>query len=761
MIRLRGATTHNLRSVDIDLPVGELTVVTGVSGSGKSSLVFDTLHAEGRRRYLQALDVGGGALRRPPVQAIEGLPPTLALRQHERSPGSDQSLSDVSGVGEVLAVLMARLGVQHDPESGDPIVPLTHDQIARTLMTQPENTRLLVEAPLLPDSDADLPALLNEVRRAGFARIRMGGQVMRLDDLTANTPLNSDVRVVVDRLKLSQDSRSRLSEALRTAGQAGRGVIVAVLPDSEQVFVDRPFSLHSRRTFPPITPASFSRRGRGQCPGCGGSGITEEALCTDCSGVGLSEASRHIRLDGVRWSDVMQRSLTELSRWLGTLDFPDGVDVLAADLQHRLQTLTTLQLGGLTLGRPAKALSAGEWQRVRLAHLLGAPLAGVLYVLDEPTAGLADDVVDCVIEVIHTLVSGGNTVVAVSHREAVVRSAHQLIDMGPGAGELGGAVLFAGAAEEHRGATPTADWLAGRLQWPNPAPSTSSTAFRVAELCVRQIGPVDVELAHRGLTVVTGPSGSGRATIVQAVAQAIRDADSVQARVESPVDIERVLEVDRRRSGSNRSMVATFVGLWDVLRDLLAATTEARIRGLTAGTFSLNVKGGRCEACKGQGELRIDLGLLPPVFVPCEVCASQRFQEDVLGVRWKGLSAAGLLQLTASEAHAHLAGHPRLERILRGLMDVGLGYVRLGQSTLSLSGGEAARLRLAKELGRSVRGVSDAVIIMDAPTRALHPHDRIAMIRLLQRLSTESIGVLVSSVDPRVLAVASRVLSLG
>lgn len=754
-IRLRGATIHNLQAVDLDFPIGALTVVTGVSGSGKSSLVFDTLHAEGQRRYLQALSLGGGVLRRPPVDLLEGLPPTVALRQHERRPGADLRLSEVTELGELLAVLFARMGIQHDPVTGEAIRPVSHDQIIADLLHAEDDARLLIEAPVLPSPGASMAGLLDEVARAGFSRVRHGGRVVRVDEMGGDPAFDPDLRIVVDRMKRRAGVRPRLAEALRTAGTAGRGVIVAVLPNQERTFVDRPFSLSSGRTFPALTPSLFSRRGRGGCPICGGAGIIDGEACAACGGVGLDEAARFVRLGDRSWGELAGLPLAELAGWLDVLAVPVGVDAMVADMVDRLRSLVTLRLGHLSLGRLAATLSGGEWQRVRLGRLVGAPLAGVLYVMDEPTAGLAEDVVPAVIEVIEGVVERGNTVIAVSHREALVRRAHRVVELGPGAGEAGGKLLYSGPVESLGPGSPTGDWLAGRL---HPAASTQAGGAGVLPLSIPQ-WPASVDgLALQHLTAVTGPAGSGRSSLLRAVAGVVRGSQADQA---SSLGIERVLEVDRRRTGSKRSTVATFVGVWNVVRELLAATTEARIRGLTPTAFSLAVGGGRCEACKGQGETKVDLGALPPVWLVCEVCDGRRFQQDVLGVRWKGHSAADLLALPASVAHPLLAGHPRLDRTLRSLVDVGLGYVSLGQSTASLSGGEAARLRLARELGRSVRGIADALIVVDEPTAGLHPVDARATVELLLRLVEAGGTLLVSAGDPQLLAVAHRVVRLG
>lgn len=748
-LRVHGARAHNLRDVTIEAPLGGLTVVTGVSGSGKSSLAFDTIHTEGRRRYLEALSASDGSLRRPPVDAIEGLPPTLALRQHTKAPSARETLGMAVEAEAVLGVVFARAGVQHDPETGEEVRPVPHDLIVKELMGVPEGSRLLIEAPLLPSADADPAILLDEIRRAGFSRVRTGGRMVRVDDVAVGGAVDPELRVVIDRIRMAPDRRPRVSEALRTAGAAGRGVIVAVIGHEERVFVDRPFSLGTRRTFPDLTPALFSASGLGRCPTCGGAGTVDEAVCPDCGGARLREEARHVRWQGRTLPELLAIPVGELAPMLRAGRGDPRVDAALDDALGRIGALVDLGLGHLPLDRRLPALSGGEWRRVRLARLFGAELSGVLYVLDEPTAGLAADAVAPVLDVLDAVKARGNTLLVVSHREALVRRADRVIDLGPGAGEAGGRLLYQGAPEGLEGLdSPTGRWLAGTL----PAPELDAAPDRrtVEVTGLPKVGSLSLALGQ--VTVITGPGGAGASTLLAALER--QGAEGL-----GPLD--RVLSVDEARTGSHRSLVATFVGAWSVLRELLAATTEAKIRGLSASHFSLATSGGRCEACKGQGEIRVDLGLLPPVWLPCEVCDGRRFHEDVLDIRWKGHSAARLLDLEAVAAWRLLAGHPKLDRTLRGLVDVGLGYVPLGQSTGSLSGGEAARLRLARELGRSRRGVEDALVLVDGPTDGLHPADARAQVELLHHLAAAGATVVTASHDPLVVTTARHVVRLA
>lgn len=757
---VRGAREHNLRGLNLRLPGSGLTVVTGVSGSGKSSLVFDTLYAEGRRRYVEALGLAASGLRRPSVDAIDGLPPTIALRQHDRAPGPHDTVGDLTGISALLGVVWARAGVQHDPQTDEAIRPTPHDRIVADLLALPEGTRLLVEAPLLPDPGAQLPALLAEIRRAGFSRIRLHGQVVRLDEVPASATLDPDLRVVVDRLKIAVARRPRIAEALRLAGAAGRGVIVAHLPEGERTYVDRPFSLSTRTTFPDLRPAAFSWRGIGRCPRCDGTGVVEGQDCPVCQGERLRLSSRYVRYRSHSLPGALARPIDALRELLDLPDEDPAVELALVDVRTRLDRLRGLGLGALPLSRRAATLSGGEGQRLRLARAVGQDLTGVLYLLDEPTAGLAPSLVPAVIDLIRSLCDRGSAVIAVSHRREVVQAADRVLELGPGGGVQGGDVIFDGTPAALGAAdTPTGRWLADTLPPPEISEEPSGGDVRVGGLRVLAGATRDLVLAAGGVTALTGPPSAGTSATLRALGHLL-DPDA-GVTISPPQAVDRVLRVEPVRTSSSRSIVATFVGVWDVLRELLSSTTEASIRGLTASHFSLATPGGRCEACRGVGEIKVDLGMLPPAWVSCEVCDGRRFQEDLLDITWKGRSAAALLDLPAAEALRLLAGHPRLARQLRALVDVGLGYVPLGQTTRSLSGGEGARLRLAREIARSARGVDGALLLVDGPTDGLHPLDARAMVALLHRLAQAGAVVVTASHDPLVIQSATRAVQIS
>jgi excinuclease ABC subunit A len=762
IIEVRGARQNNLRGIDVDLDPSQLTVLVGRSGSGKSSLAFDTLHAEGQRRYLEALSLRirqtVGSLPRPAVDLITGLPPTVALAQRT-SRASGGTVATRAELALPLRVLFARAGVLHCPTTGEPVVPVAHDTIVADLMSLPEGTRLTLESPVRVTGDGR--GVLDEIARAGFSRVRVDGEVTRLEEVGAVGP-DSDLRIVVDRVRMRADRRDRVHDAVRTAGKAGRGAIIAVAGDEERVYVDRPYSLAADRVLPELRPALFSARGPDRCPVCEGSGTVDDAPCATCGGSGLGEAARAVRLWGRVWNEVQGAPLSEVRDWLLAAPAHEGSAPVREEMVRRLGLLVEVGLADLRLSTPAAWLSTGEDQRLRLTRQVAAELSGVLLVLDEPTAGLDDRHVARVVTLLRRLVDAGNGVVVVSHHPVVVRAADRVLEFGPGPGHRGGSIVFDGDPVALASAdTATGEALRGMPEVEPAAPGRGDIVL--APTTHRGRALPELRLRRGGWTCLVGPSGSGKTAALETISARLREQVDGSQAVSGADGLLRVLDTDGghvRRS--RRSMPATYVGLWDVMRSLLAQTTEGQIRGFDAGTFSLASKGGRCEHCSGQGEQRIELGFLPPVFVPCEVCEGRRFSADVLEVTWKGRNAAELLALTADEAHPLLAGHPGLERSLRALRDVGLGYVALGQPTHTLSGGEARRMKLARELSRAYRrGASDTAFLLDAPAVGLHPADVVVLARLLRRLVGEEATIVTATHDPYLVAMADRVVDLG
>lgn len=767
---VRGARQHTLQDVDLDIPLDQLVVFVGRSGSGKSSMAFDTVHAEGQRRYLEALATrlrdAVGALPRPDVDVVQHLPPTVALPQHQSPPGSHSTVGTMSEVDTLLRVLWGRAGVQHCPVSGEVVQTTAHDHIVEAFASLPEGSRLYVEAPVRVRGDAG--PLLADIARAGFSRVRVAEEVVRLEEVSAEHIGDGDwVHIVIDRVKVAPDRRDRLHDAVRTASRAGIGRVVGVTGDQTLAFTDRPFSFATGEVLPDLSPALFRAPGAHACEACAGLGVADGCPCAACEGTGLGPVARAVTFGGTTLPALAQRPVGEVAEAVASWT-PDALtEPLIREITLRLEALVQGGLGHVTLQRRSASLSTGELQRLRLARQVGAELSGVLFVLDEPTTGLGRTQVAGLLAMLRRMVARGNSLLVVEHHPDVIRAADWVVEFGPGPGRLGGQVIFQGPPAALEAApTPTGAWLrdGAQLTWATHAPTAwldlqgASGANLVGDA---------VRVAVGGLTALVGPSGSGKTALMASLhghlAARWSEAEAPAGTLVGGPALQRVLDVDAASARrSRRSMPATYIGLWDVLRELFAATTEAQVRGMQARTFSLHVPAGRCEGCAGLGVRRIDLQVLPDVDVPCDVCDGRRFASDVLQVRWKGLSAADVLDLSSDEALPILAGHPRLEEALRAMRDVGLGYLPLGQPAHTLSGGEARRLKLARELVRAAkRGAADVVFLLDEPTAGLHPADVGTLYRLLRRLVDEGATVVVATHHAELAAAADHVVHLG
>lgn len=748
MIRIRGAREHNLSAVDLDLPQGRLIVCCGPSGSGKTSLALDTVHAEGRRRYLDALSFGlrlrTGPLPRPAFDSLDGLPPTVAVEQIQPPLGRQDTVGSASQLLDPLRVLFGRAGTLHDPTTGAPLAVTAHDTIVEEILGLPEGTRLHIEAPLFWGGDA--AGSLQEVIRAGFSRVRSGGEVRSVEEILPAQATEVS-HVVVDRIKVGPNRADRVHEAVRVASRVGRGVVEVQTPSGRLSFRQRAIGADGE-PLPELSPRLFRTPGAHGCAACGGSGEQGGEPCTVCDGTGLGPVARAVTWRELTWGEVGRLSVHELSDVLRQGPAGGTFATVVEELDRRLLALLDLDLGHLTLSRAARTLSTGEWQRVRLATHLGARLSGVLFVVDEPESGLDPARVRAVHRALCALRDLGNTVVVVAHHPLLIEQADHVVEFGPGPGPAGGRVVYEGPPHGlQRANTATGRALRGEILLDRTRVEGRGELRVGADLPV-QIG---------AWNLIVGPSGSGKSRALEALVSEL-DGGAGEA-----VGIERVIRADSRAAGGGRrSMPATYVGLWSEVRDLLSATSEAKVRGLEARSFSLAVPGGRCEACEGLGSRRISLDVVPDIEVVCDVCEGRRFSSDVLEVTWKGWSAAEILASTADEAMARLAGHPKLEEPLRALREVGLGYVPLGQPVDTLSGGEQRRLYLARELVRAIRrGAEDTLVVLDDPTAGLHPADVPTLVGLVDRLVGRGATVVMTSHHAPLEAVADRVIRLG
>jgi len=768
-IVLRGATTHNLQGVDLDLAQGELTVFTGVSGSGKSSLAFDTLHAEAWRRYAEVFSPSFRALMemrpRPPFERLEQLPPSLAVSQQLGGTGGPlATLGTLTDTASLLAILFARRSTQHC-EVCDAVLHHTEPQAITTdLSGLPEGSRLLVLAPVLDHGERPAEGLLDVLATAGFARVRAEGRVCRIEEVRGSP---RRLEVVVDRIRVGPDRRERIGEAVRLGLAAGGGRLVAAIGDEDRAYAERPWC-GSCRAFRPVpsTRLLSHRSPVGACPGCQGRGATEDGRCTVCEGARLNPAARALRLGGRSLPELARAPCEALPAWLDVLPEDPGTEPAVEELRRRLAVLERVGLGYLSLDRSGASLSTGELRRARLASVVGSRLSGLLVVLDEPTAGLHPEDTGRLVQVLEALRDEGNTLVVVEHDPQVIAAADRVVDFGPGPGTDGGRVVFDGTAEALATAdTVTGRWLGGREQVPPRPRRPLGPPVEVRGARGRTLQALDLDLPTRALVALTGPSGSGKSTLLldTVVASLEERPDTLEVdRVQAPRPFRRIVRVDATPPGRTRhSTPATYTKLWDRVRKAYARTREARIQGWKAGRFTLSRKGGRCEACQGEGVRRIDLKWMAPVEVTCETCEGRRFDDLTLKVRLRGRDLSELLAMPVREARRHLAGLPKLDEPLRVLELVGLGYVPLGQPTRTLSGGEAHRLRLARELAAGAGGPEDALYVLDEPCTGLHAADVARLVGVRDALGREGGTVWVIEHDPLLIGAADHVVELG
>jgi excinuclease ABC subunit A len=877
-ILVRNAREHNLKGVDLDLPRERLVVVTGVSGSGKSSLAVDTLFRFGERRYLEGLSprlrahLGGGA--RPEVDRVEGLPPTLCVPADPPPRDPRSTLASLADVLDYLRVLWAVAGEALCHLCGRPVARRSPGEVADAVATLPEGTRLLLLAPLFPGPAPDAAAAVERARREGFVRVRVDGEVVEVTDAQGKTE-PTEVAAVVDRIVVRGNLRSRLQDSVEVALKASGGTVAVARdgapPREDLLFSERFGCPRCGSAGEPPVPASFSWWSpRGACPACTGTGVERtllpEALvppgaggtllsrlqaafarlpprerkalhrlaetfldargegigtlvadlprrpleeflaaavgprlrklaegkarsgrgaarallaegpCGACGGTRLRPESRAVRVSGTSLPDFLRLTVAEAGPALGALRFDGAAAKAAAPLLEeagrRLRILGELGLGYLGLDRPAATLSGGEAQRTRLAAHLGGGLAGVLYVLDEPTAGLHPAEVDRLLAALRRLRDAGNSLLVVEHDTAVIAAADWVVEFGPGAGRAGGSVVFSGPIGEFRGAdTLTARHLRGEARTSFPAGDAdpfARGAVVVVGATAHNLRGLDVRFPVGRVTAVVGVSGSGKSSlVVDVLLRAVRRLlhgdpapPGPHREIRGGTRFSRAYEVDRSPVGrSARATPATFVGAWDAVRGLLAATDAARIRGFDASRFSFNVEGGRCPACEGLGVQSIEMHLLPEVRVVCEACGGRRFERETLEVLWRGASAADLLRLTVAEAVLFFRNVAGVREPLLPVERVGLGYLPLGQPLETLSGGERQRLRLAGELaGRPGEGT---LFVLDEPSVGLHPADVARLAGVLRDLAGEGATVLVIDHDPDLVRTADWVVELG
>ncbi len=912
-IKIRGARTHNLKSINLDIPRDQLVVITGLSGSGKSSLAFDTLYAEGQRRYVESLSAYARQflqlMEKPDVDSIEGLSPAISIEQKATSHNPRSTVGTVTEIHDYLRLLFARAGTPHCPEHHLPLEAQSVSQMVDTVMAKPEDTKLMILAPVVSERKGEHVDLFEDLQAQGFVRfrVRSGGgtaqhataKIYEVDDLPKlKKNEKHSIDVVIDRIKVKADIQQRLAESFETALRLADGRAIALEMDSneEQLFSSKFACPVCSYSLQELEPRLFSfNNPMGACPSCDGLGhitffdpkrvvahpelslasgaikgwdrrnqfyfrllqnlakhanfdleapfeelpkkaqdlilfgsgnqdipfeylnekgkviVREHAFegivanferryketdsatvreelakyqnnkpCPTCKGTRLRTEARNVKVgDGSQSRAIYEISNLPLGKaltYFKTLELKGAKKEIAgkiiSEISSRLSFLNDVGLDYLSLDRSADTLSGGEAQRIRLASQIGSGLTGVMYVLDEPSIGLHQRDNDRLIGTLKHLRDLGNSVLVVEHDEDMIRASDHVIDIGPGAGEHGGKIIAQGTPKEiqEHPTSLTGAYLSGKesIAVPKNRTAVSNKNLKIIGATGNNLKNVDVEIPLGLLTCVTGVSGSGKSTLINdtlhhAVAQHLYGSNAEPAEhkeIQGLEHFDKVINVDQSPIGRTpRSNPATYTGLFTPIRELFAGVPAARERGYEAGRFSFNVRGGRCETCEGDGVLKVEMHFLPDVYVPCDVCHGKRYNRETLDIRYKGKNIHEVLSMTIEQAHEFFDAVPTVKRKLKTLLDVGLGYVKLGQSATTLSGGEAQRVKLSLELSK--RDTGRTLYILDEPTTGLHFHDIQLLLKVIHTLKKHGNTIVIIEHNLDVIKTADWIIDLG
>jgi excinuclease ABC subunit A len=881
-IVVRGARQHNLKNINVEIPRHQFTVVTGLSGSGKSSLAFDTIYAEGQRRYVESLSAYARQflerMEKPEVDSAEGLSPAISIEQKTTSRSPRSTVGTVTEIYDYMRLLFASIGRPHCHICGKPISHQSLEQIVDLITEYPEDTRVIIMAPVVRDRKGEFKKLFETYLKRGYLRARVDGTIRDLeDDIPLSRNRNHSVDIVVDRVLIKSGIRRRLEQSVKAAIELAEGLVtVSALGLDERLFSERQACIDCGISIPTLEPRSFSFNSRhGACPECGGMGtqrvvnvenliydpsqpvatltfsidndriaryLHESLLrvvkklridtktpfeklpakaretflfgspdpggfwgvekwlqsiveteggsatgeeveklfsvqdCAACKGSRLRPESRAVKINSLSISDYTRLSLENARKAFNDIKLTMREAQIAGqilrEIQDRMEFLLNVGVGYLSLDRSAATLSGGEGQRIRLATQIGSKLRGVLYVLDEPSIGLHPRDNRRLLDTLTELRDLGNTILVVEHDEETIRSADHIVDLGPAGGRAGGELVVAGSIQDVMQAPEsyTGKYLTGelRIDYPKERRKGNGKCLTVKNAHQNNLRNIDVEFPLGLFICVTGVSGAGKSSLVGDILHRVLSRKLHRALTNPGLHgeilgiehLDKVIEIDQSPIGRTpRSNPATYTGLFTPLRDLFSMLPESRIRGYKPGRFSFNVKGGRCEACQGDGLRRIEMSFLPDVHVLCETCQGKRYNRETLAVKYKGYSIADLLEMNISDAYALLENIPPIAQKLQTLNDVGLGYVQLGQSATTLSGGEAQRVKLSKELSR--RATGRTLYILDEPTTGLHFHDVKKLLDILNSLVDMGNTVVVIEHNLDVIKMADRIIDLG
>lgn len=881
-ILVKGAREHNLKNIDVKIPRNQLVVITGLSGSGKSSLAFDTLYAEGQRRYLESLSSYARQflekMEKPDVDSIEGLSPTIAINQKATSHNPRSTVGTVTEVYDYMRVLFARCGEVFCPECGKRITSQTVQQITDEIMQLPKGSRIAILSPLVRGRKGEYKKLLSDLLKNGFARVIIDGEMLELEDwenIELDRNKKHEIDLVVDRLLVEKEAHRRIADSVEIALRYGKGFMKVKIyqekREREEIFSEHFACPNCGISFPEITPRMFSfNNPYGACPACGGIGyltfidpglvapdwsksIQEGAIlpwedesfylqnrvkkqlermgiptsvpleklseeerntifygkgefegvitflerklnseywwerdevapfmatktCPECKGDRLRKESLAVKIKGFSIGDLSRLTIAELKKFFTNLRFSGNQETIAEpllrEIRSRLTFLKEVGLDYLTLNRPASTLSGGESQRIRLATQIGSGLVGVLYVLDEPTIGLHPRDNQKLIGTLKRLRDLGNTVIVVEHDEETIKSADYIIDIGPGAGEEGGRITALGTPQEimNNPQSLTGLYLSKKKEIPVPIrrEKPKDTWLIIKGARANNLKNIDVRIPLGLLVGITGVSGSGKSTLMEeiiykALAQKIYHSRTEPGKFETILgseNIDKVIVIDQSPIGRTpRSNPATYTGVFTEIRNLFAKLPESKARGYKAGRFSFNVKGGRCEHCQGNGAIKVEMHFLPDVFVTCDQCKGKRYARETLDIKFKGKNIAEVLNMSVSEALCFFEKIPAIRRKLELLERVGLGYIKLGQPATTLSGGEAQRIKLARELGKVATGKT--MYLLDEPTTGLHFVDVEKLLKILIELRSKGNTILVIEHNLDVIKSCDYLIDLG
>jgi len=794
-IIIKGAREHNLKNIDLEIPRNRFVVITGLSGSGKSSLAFDTIYAEGQRRYVESLSAYARQfleqMDKPDLDSIEGLSPAISIEQKTTTRNPRSTVGTVTEIYDYLRLLFSRIGHPYCYNCGKEIRAQTVQQIVDSVISLPFETRLQVLSPIVRGRKGEYRKELLEMRRMGYGRARIDGRIMDLsEDISLNKNKRHDIEIIIDRLVIKGGIERRLADSIEMALRLSKGIVIINELDKgkDTLYSEKLACIYCGISYPEITPRIFSFNSpHGACPECGGlgferlKGLEEDEWpqgnppCKSCKGTRLRKESLFIKIGGLSIADVTGMSIKNGLVFLSHLELKEKEGLIAErilkEIRERLGFLIDVGLGYLTLDRASATLSAGEAQRIRVATQIGSSLIGVLYILDEPSIGLHQRDNRRLLDTLCRLRDLGNTVMVVEHDEETIRRADYIIDMGPGAGIHGGEVVASGGIEDimRSERSLTGMYLKGELSIPVPENRRRPKGFlRILSPRENNLKGMDINIPTGVFTCITGVSGSGKSTLLfeilyKALARILYNSSEKPGKhegIEGIGLIDKVLDIDQSPIGRTpRSNPATYTGLFSYIRSLFAQTTAARVRGYRMGRFSFNLKGGRCEACEGDGLIKIAMHFLPDVYVTCDVCKGKRYNRETLEIRYKGKNIAEVLDMTVAEALVFFKNIPHIRKRLETLNSIGLGYITLGQSATTLSGGEAQRVKLSKELSK--RGTGKTLYILDEPTTGLHFADIQRLLDVLNRLVEAGNTVVVIEHNLDVIKTADYIIDLG